>query len=187
MTSYALFSTPIGPCGIAWRGGAVVGATLPEGSAEATGRRIATRSAGQEDEPPPAIREAMDLIVALLEGEKVDLGAISCDLDGVEPFAQEVYRIARSIAPGQTTTYGAIAEDLGDKLLARNVGQALGRNPIPIIVPCHRVLGADGKLVGFSANGGVALKLRMLAIEGAQPGRAPGLFDDLPLSVKPAP
>jgi methylated-DNA-[protein]-cysteine S-methyltransferase len=81
-------------------------------------------------------------------------------------------------------TYGEIAERLGDKLLAREVGQAMGENPTPIIMPCHRVLAANGKTGGFSAPGGVATKLRLLSIEGAQPGGAT-LFDDLPLAARP--
>ena len=93
--------------------------------------------------------------------------------------------MARSIPPGQTLTYGEIADRLGDRRPAREVGQALGRNPFPIVVPCHRVLAADGRTGGFSAPGGVETKLRMLAIERAQPGGAPALFDDLPLAVRP--
>lgn len=72
---------------------------------------------------------------------------------------------------------------LGNKLLARDVGQALGENPCPIVMPCHRVLAANGKPGGFSAAGGVVTKLKLLSIEGAQPG-GPTLFDALPLAVK---
>ena len=87
--------------------------------------------------------------------------------------------------PGQTLTYGEIAKRLGDPLHARAVGEALGRNPFAIVVPCHRVLAAGGKLGGFSANGGVVTKLRLLEIKGAQIGQeGPGLFDDLPLAVR---
>ena len=99
-------------------------------------------------------------------------------------FNARVYAVARTIPPGQTMTYGEIAERLGDKLLAREVGTALGQNPCPIIMPCHRVLAAGGKTGGFSAPGGVVTKLRLLTIEGAQPA-GPTLFDHLPL-VAPA-
>ena len=134
---------------------------------------------------PPAIRSAIASITALLEGERTDLGFIACDFSGMDPFAAKVYAATRAIPAGRTLTYGDIALQIGDKQLAQAVGKALGRNPFPIVVPCHRVIGADGRLIGFSAPGGVETKLRMLAIEGARIGEAPGLFGDLPLVVKP--
>jgi methylated-DNA-[protein]-cysteine S-methyltransferase len=119
----------------------------------------------------------------LLRGELKDLSHVRIDLERVPEFNRRVYDVARTIGPGKTLSYGEIAERLGDRLLARDVGQALGQNPIPIIVPCHRVLAAGGKMGGFSAPGGAATKLRLLSIEGAQPG-GPTLFDALPLVVR---
>ena len=116
-------------------------------------------------------------MTALLEGTRTDLAEVRCDLGATDAFSARVYEIARSIPPGRTLTYGAIAEQLGNKRLAQRVGRAMGNNPLPIIVPCHRVLGAGGKLTGFSAHGGVATKLKMLAIEGARIGDEPDLFD----------
>jgi methylated-DNA-[protein]-cysteine S-methyltransferase len=116
-----------------------------------------------------------------LSGEKRDLAHIAVDDSSVPDFNRRVYAVARKIPPGQTKSYGDIARALGDPLLARDVGQALGQNPTPIIVPCHRVLAANGKSGGFSAPGGVDTKMRVLTIEGAQPG-GPTLFDDLPLA-----
>ena len=113
---------------------------------------------------------------ALLAGEHVDLSGADLDMSTVQPFERRVYAIARTIRPGQAMTYGEIAERLGDKLLARDVGQAMGRNPFPIIMPCHRVVGAGGAMVGFSAPGGVQTKLKLLAIEGYAPGGQPSLF-----------
>jgi methylated-DNA-[protein]-cysteine S-methyltransferase len=186
MTHFSLFPTPLGACGIAWRGETVVATHLPEKSKAMTAARLAARTSGAvEGEPPPAIQRAIGAIAALLQGDIIDLSFIACDFSECDPFAAKVYAIARAIPVGETLTYGAIAAQLGDKLLARNVGQALGRNPFPIIVPCHRVVGANGRLVGFSANGGVETKLRMLAIERARIGEAPGLFGDLPLAAKP--
>jgi methylated-DNA-[protein]-cysteine S-methyltransferase len=103
-----------------------------------------------------------------MHGERVDLTFIQLDMDSLPQFHQRVYEIARSIPPGATLTYGEIATRLGDPGSARAVGQALGRNPIPVIVPCHRVMAAGGKTGGFSAPGGAATKLNLLAIEGAQ-------------------
>ncbi|HEY5008578.1 MAG TPA: MGMT family protein, partial [Caulobacteraceae bacterium] len=117
-----------------------------------------------------------------------DMGAIPLDMEGLEDLPRAVYEIARTIPPGQTLTYGEIARRLGDVQHARAVGEALGRNPFAIVVPCHRVLAAGGKLGGFSANGGVVTKLRLLEIEGARIGEdGPGLFDDLPMAVRAPP
>jgi methylated-DNA-[protein]-cysteine S-methyltransferase len=129
------------------------------------------------------VQRGIDGIVALLRGEQRDLNDVSIDAEDLPAFNRKVYDITRAIPPGATLTYGEIAERLGDKLLARDVGQALGQNPIPLIVPCHRVLAASGKTGGFSAPGGVASKLRLLTIEGAQPN-GPTLFDHLPLVAK---
>ena len=121
-----------------------------------------------ETTPTPDIARAIDAVVALMRGDAVDLRFIAIDLDGLPDFHQRVYDIARTIPPGVTLTYGEVAKRVGDPGSARAVGQALGRNPIPVIVPCHRVLAAGGKTGGFSAPGGSATKLNLLAIEGAQ-------------------
>ena len=181
MAHFSLFPTPLGDCGIAWCNDTVVATHLPEENSADTSRRLAARTGATKGEPSSAIAS----MIALLKGERTDLASIACDFGGIDPFAARVYAATRAIPAGETSTYGAIASQLGDKQLARDVGQALGRNPLPIVVPCHRVIGAGGRLTGFSAAGGVATKLRMLAIEGAQVGGAPGLFDDLPLAAKP--
>ena len=183
---FALFDTPIGRCGIAWSSQGVAGVQLPERSDRRTRARLLRRFPDmQEAQPPPEVERAIEGIVALLEGEPSDLSAIALDMDGVPPFHRRVYEVARAIAPGATRSYGDIAGQLGEPGAARDVGEALGQNPFPIIVPCHRVLAAGGKLGGFSANGGIATKLRLLSIEGAQPGGAPALFADLPLAIRP--
>jgi methylated-DNA-[protein]-cysteine S-methyltransferase len=127
---------------------------------------------------PAGVQRAMDGIVALLNGSKRDLSGVTLDLAGVPEFHMRVYEVARTVRPGETITYGEIAKRLGDPLAARAVGQALGWNPFPIIVPCHRVLAAGGKPGGFSASGGTVTKLRILGIEGA-PGIASQLAFDL--------
>lgn len=185
MNQFALFPTPIGACGIAWRGLDVIASNLPEETSDATAARLAKRVGADQGDAPEHIMAAIVAVTALLEGEQTDLGFISCDLSGSDPFEQKVYEEARTIPAGQVVTYGEIALRLGNKGLSRAVGGALGRNPIPIIVPCHRVMGADGRLTGFSANGGVETKLKMLDIEKAAIGGGGGLFDDLPLAVKP--
>src|SRR5581483_1413460 len=140
----------------------------------------------REQKPTPEAQRAIDGIVALLKGERRDLSDIALDHAGMPEFSRRVYAIVRTIPPGKTITYGEVAEKLGDKLLARDVGEAMGRNPTPVIMPCHRVLAANGKMGGFSAPGGTATKLKLLTIEGAQPG-GPTLFDALPLEARRVP
>ena len=119
--------------------------------------------------PPPAVHDAMDRMVAALRGAADDLAEIPLDLDRVPPFSRKVYEVVRSIPPGETMSYGEVAEAVGSPGAARAVGQALGRNPFAIVVPCHRVLAAGGKTGGFTATGGATTKLRMLAVEGIRP------------------
>ncbi len=174
---YTLFDTAIGHCGIAWGERGLVGVWLPETDERRTRARLLRRLPdARETDPSPAVRTAIDEITALLAGDRRDLAGIPLDLDGVTEFSQRVYAIARTIPPGRTLTYGEIATQLGDPLRAREVGQALARNPFPIVVPCHRVLAANGKSGGFSAPGGVSTKLRLLEIEGATATGIPTLF-----------
>lgn len=178
--NFALFETAIGCCGIVWNERGIAGVQLPERSIEATRNRVVRRfAAARETEPPAEVRRVIDDIAALLRGERIDLKDVALDDHGVPQFNRRVYEIARGIGPGATLSYGEIAERLGDRTLAREVAQALSQNPFPIVVPCHRVLAAGGKMGGFSAPGGVRTKLRLLSIEGAQYGE-PTLFDRLP-------
>jgi methylated-DNA-[protein]-cysteine S-methyltransferase len=180
---FAVFDTAIGACGIAWGPDGIVGVQLPEsseseagsdagsgsggGTAERLARRFPSAAASGSSEPPPDVAAAIDAIRALLQGEEVDLSGIALDFGAVTPFRREVYELARQIPPGTTSSYGEIANRLGKPGAARAVGQAMGNNPFPIVVPCHRVLAAGGKIGGFSADGGATTKARMLAIEGA--------------------
>jgi methylated-DNA-[protein]-cysteine S-methyltransferase len=165
---FALFDTPVGACGIAWSARGIAGTQLPEGSVAGTRAWMQRRFPGvAEAEPPPEAQHAIDAIRALLNGERIDLSAIPLDMTGVPEFQQRVYAVARTVPAGATLTYGAIAARLGDSSAARAVGQALGQNPFGIIVPCHRILAAGGRMGGFSAGGGTATKQRLLAIEGA--------------------
>jgi methylated-DNA-[protein]-cysteine S-methyltransferase len=175
---FALFDTAIGRCGIAWSARGIVAVQLPEADERKTRARLLRRAqAASEQPPPPAVRDAIEGIITLFAGEAADLSTIVLDMDGVPPFNRCVYEITRTIPPGATLTYGDIAARLGAADLARSVGQAMGQNPFPPIVPCHRVVAAGRKAGGFSANGGVATKLRLLAIEGAQVEGTCPLFD----------
>jgi methylated-DNA-[protein]-cysteine S-methyltransferase len=182
---FALFDTTIGCCGINWSERGVAAVQFPEADARKTRDRLLRRfPEAREAKPTPEMQRVIDGIVALLRGEPRDLTDVAIDDAEFPEFNRRVYAIARRIPPGSTMTYGQIAERLGDRALAREVGQALGENPTPIIMPCHRVLAAGGKTGGFSAIGGVTTKLRLLTIEGAQPG-GPTLFDALPLAAPP--
>src|SRR5450432_2422169 len=167
--AFAIFDTAIGRCGVVWGAHGISGVQLPMGIEDKTRTRIRQSHGDLAEAPRPAeVQRAIDGIVELLAGKPNDLADVVLDLDGVPEFNRGVYDIARTIPPGQTLTYGDIAKRLGGVELSRDVGQALGRNPYPIVVPCHRVLAAGGKPGGFSANGGATTKLRLLGIEGAQ-------------------
>jgi methylated-DNA-[protein]-cysteine S-methyltransferase len=175
-TSFALFDTVIGACAIAWNTTGIVGLNLP-GPSDAATREATRRRFGSADEqsPPPGVARVVDEVQRLLRGEPRDLSTVVLDMTAVPDFDRRVYEAARAIAHGQTVTYGEVAARLGDPGLARAVGQALGRNPFVVLVPCHRVLAAGGRPGGFSAPGGVTTKERLLEIECAR-----GLQSTLP-------
>jgi methylated-DNA-[protein]-cysteine S-methyltransferase len=175
---FALFDTAIGACGIAWGERGLVGVQLPEASKARTLARLRRRfPATPEASPPPSVQRAIEGIVQLLQGAAIDLAAVALDMAAVPSFDRRVYEVARTIPPGATLSYGDIAARLSAPGEARAVGQALGQNPFPLVVPCHRVLAAGGKAGGFSANGGVTTKLRLLTIERARTSDAPTLFE----------
>jgi methylated-DNA-[protein]-cysteine S-methyltransferase len=183
---YALFDTAIGRCALVWRGGLVVGAALPEDSDGRARASLARRFPGAEEaDPPPFAAAAIAQIVSLLAGGRTDLADIALDTEG-SAFERNVWQAARRIPCGEVRSYGDIAREIGAPGAAQAVGLALGRNPVPIVVPCHRVLAADGRTGGFSAPGGVATKFRILEIEGARRPGEPELFEALPMRVKPS-
>ena len=183
---FALFDTALGACGVAWNDVGLVGVQLPDADPADLRARFVRRLPGAaEAEPVPKTAQAISAIRRLLAGEPRDLIDIALDPCGQSEIMMRIYRITRAIPPGRTRTYGDVAAEAATD--ARAVGQAMGRNPWPIVVPCHRVMGAGGKLTGFSAPGGTDTKLKMLAIEHARLSDAPGLFDDLgglPIGVR---
>lgn len=163
---YCLIDTAIGTMGLGWTGHGVARFALPGASRDATERRMGKYGAvpGEPD------AELVARIVAYGQGLRVEFADTPLDLEGVPDFNRRVYQDILQLSWGETTTYGEVARSLGDVGLSRAVGKALGDNPIPLIVPCHRVLAANGRTGGFSAPGGVDSKLRMLALEKAAPG-----------------
>lgn len=179
MFAYALFDTAIGSCALAWGPRGLIGVQLPERSPDATRIRLLRLCpSADESEPPKHIAHAITNIQALLNGEKKSLRAVQLDMSRVPAFNARVYETTRAIPPGSTRSYGEIARAIGEPDGARAVGQALGRNPFAIVVPCHRVVGVNANLVGFSANGGIKTKLKMLKIEGWRENE-PSLFEEL--------
>lgn len=175
---FVLFDTPVGRCAIGWSDAGLWAFQLPEADDEATrGRMIRRRPGAQEAHTTRGIKAAVDAVRALLSGEQRDLHELVLDETGVPEFHRRVYAQTRQILPGQVSTYGEVAEALGEPGGSRAVGQALGRNPWAVIVPCHRVLASGHKAGGFSAAGGTVTKLQLLEIERARFGGQPGLFD----------
>ena len=172
-----LFDTALGGCGVAWSDLGIVGVQLPEADPKQTRARLHRRHGLVPlGAPPPAVQHAVEGMVGLLSGKPVDLSDVRLDLEGVPALHRRAYDSARGIRVGTTLSNGDIAARLGESRLARAVGQAMAHNPIPIIIPCHRVLAAGGRSGGFSGGAGVTTKLRLLAIEGARPPGEADLF-----------
>ncbi len=174
--SYILFDTPLGRCGIAWDTIGVLATSFADENDDKTRARLFRRAQGAKEvqSVPVYIEKTIVDIGQLFLGRTVDFDDVVLNLDGLPAFDCAVIDLTLKIKQGETRTYGELARALGDVAFSRRVGQALGRNPIPIIVPCHRVVGADGSMTGFSAPGGMGSKRKLLKIEGAL---APDLFD----------
>lgn len=174
-----VFDTAIGSCGVAWSEHGLVAVQLPEKDAAATERRLVAKSGSEGAASPPSGIAALAADIArYLAGSRVDFTAAAVDLADVDEFRRAIYAALRGVPFGETTTYGALAKRIGleGPEAAREIGAAMGRNPVPIVIPCHRVLAAGGKLGGFSAPGGTATKQKLLAIEGVHfDGGAPRL------------
>jgi methylated-DNA-[protein]-cysteine S-methyltransferase len=169
---YLVFETAGGFCGIAWSGNGITRFQLPSRTAEATEKNLLRRVPGAEHgTPPPRIGEAVAAVKRYFNGEKIDFSDFALDLEEQGPFFKQIYAAARRVGWGQTTTYGTLAKELGaGPETARDVGQAMAKNPVALIIPCHRVLAAGGKVGGFSAPGGSDTKIRMLELEGVRLG-----------------
>jgi methylated-DNA-[protein]-cysteine S-methyltransferase len=149
---------------VAASGGRVVASFLPGPKVEALVRRLRERFPDAVEAPEEEVAGAAAMR-RWLEGDPSALASVPVDLGGAPPFAGRVYRALRKVPPGRTLTYGALARRAGSPGAARAVGRAMATNPLAPFVPCHRVVGADGGLTGFSAPGGVPLKARLLAAE----------------------
>lgn len=172
---YFIFETAAGFCGIGWSEVGITRFQLPTRSAEATTRILLRRAPGAEaGTPTPEVVEAVAAVRRYFQGDKTDFCGFALDVAEQSPFFQRIYAAARQVEWGRTTTYGALAKELGaGPEAARDVGEAMAKNPVALFIPCHRVLAAGGKVGGFSAPGGSATKIRMLELEGVHVGPAP--------------
>lgn len=168
-----IFDTALGEFGIGWTDVGVARVQLPGLDRAALLARI-NRDGAVAGEPTRAIEAVINRIEDYADGAAVDFSTVALDLSGVPGFHRKAYAALLACGWGQTTSYGALAKALGDVTLSRAVGQAMGANPIPLIIPCHRVLASTGKPGGFSAPGGALSKLRMLALEGVSVGAPAG-------------
>jgi methylated-DNA-[protein]-cysteine S-methyltransferase len=168
MSFHHVFQTGFGFCGIAWGERGISRFMLPVATAALAAEAIARRRpASRMADPEGAAAETVAAATRYFAGERVEFADTPLDLEGIDPFRRAIYAAARRLPYGQTTTYGGLAADAGFPEAARETGVALGRNPLPLLVPCHRIVAAGGKLGGFSAPGGTTTKQRMLALEGA--------------------
>ena len=173
--NYSVFETAAGFCAIAWSDAGITRFMLPSSTAQATEHNLRRRlPEAQPGTPPAHVTAAIDAAKRYFAGEEMDFSELQLDLAGQGEFFRKIYDAARRISWGHTTTYGALAKEVGvGPEAARDVGQAMAKNPVPLIIPCHRVLAAGGKLGGFSAPGGSSTKERMLELEGIRLGAPP--------------
>jgi methylated-DNA-[protein]-cysteine S-methyltransferase len=174
LQNYHVFETPLGWLGIAWSEKGLTQLQLPSHDRTATERRLQRRTVdGVESDPPAWVAEIVETLKRYAAGEQVDFSSVPVDLAGIDAFRLAIYDAARKLAFGETTTYGELAARAGYPGEARDTGQALGQNPVPIVVPCHRILAAGNKIGGFSAPGGSATKEKLLNMEGVRVGPPP--------------
>ncbi len=176
-SGYHLFDTDIGVCGIAWNTHGITQLQFPEKDRAATEKRIRTRSGAEPQTPPPEVAQAIAALLRYFAGERVDFSGVAVDLPDASDFHKKLYAALRKVSWGKTTTYGGLGKMLDEAIDARDIGQAMGKNPVPVIIPCHRVLAAGNKIGGFSAPGGVFTKEKLLTLEGV----AIGVSEDAPM------
>ena len=171
---HAVFETVLGFMGIAWSEKGLTRLCLPQKSRDSIERRLLRfDGAIMSGESPQWVRDLIEGIKAYTAGETVAFDQVPVDLRGVDDFRHAIYDAARKLAFGEVTTYGELAKRAGHPGLARETGAALGANPVPLVIPCHRIMAAGGKIGGFSAPGGSATKEKMLGLEGVQIGPPP--------------
>lgn len=169
---YSVFETALGFCGIAWNGVGITRFQLAGRSASETEHVLLRRTPrAQPDTPSPVVAGVIAAVGRYSGGEAIDFSDVPIDLAEQDAFFQRIYAALRRVGWGCTTTYGSLAKEAGaGPEAARDVGRAMAKNPVPLIIPCHRVLAAGGKLGGFSAPGGTDSKRRMLELEGVRLG-----------------
>ncbi|MFO0760030.1 MAG: methylated-DNA--[protein]-cysteine S-methyltransferase [Byssovorax sp.] len=166
-SGHLLLPTSFGVCVLAFSSKGLVFFQLPERTEKMTLARVLRHVSSAEGAPPGWMKDALARLDRYFAGEDEDLLSIPVDLDGVPPFHRKVYEAMRRIRRGHVWTYAELAREAGSPQAFRAVGQAMAKNPIPVVIPCHRVVAAGGKPGGFSAPGGLVTKERLLRLEGA--------------------
>lgn len=169
---YSLIDTAFGPVGLAWSERGLLRLQLPDGDEARTRQRLTRYLEGAESDPPDWLKPTIARLQQYFAGEKVDLSDTPLDLEDKPEFLRRLYQEMLKLGWGETVTYGGLAERVGMPLgAAQSVGQAMGKNPVPIIIPCHRVLASGNMMGGFSAPGGTQTKLKLLELEGIRLGQ----------------
>lgn len=170
-TFYSVFETALGVAGLSWNDVGITHLRLPSANLGITARNLLRRARNPiAAEPPPHIAKTVASVRCYFAGERVEFSKVTLDLAGHDDLFCEIYAAARRVGYGETTTYGVLAKAIGRTNWqgARDVGRAMAMNPVALIIPCHRVLAAGGKIGGFSAPGGAKTKEKMLELEGVR-------------------
>ena len=177
---YCLFDTAFGACALAWNERGLMQVQLPEADRAATERSIRAHARGAQEaaDLPPAISELIAMMQRYFAGEPVDFSGVAVDLTYAGGLRRKILDALRTVGWGRTVSYGELARIVGatDETGAREVGQTMGRNHTPVVIPCHRVLASGNKIGGFSAPGGIFTKEKLLWLEGVRVGDAAPLF-----------
>ncbi|MBY8917403.1 methylated-DNA--[protein]-cysteine S-methyltransferase [Nitratireductor sp. L1-7-SE] len=168
-SAYHVFETAFGFCGAGWSEAGLARFILPTPEAEPVERLLKQRlPVSRAAQPAGAMADLVAAAQRYFDGSQESFSSVPLDLSGVSPFHHALYTAMRRLAYGETTTYGALCESVGFPKATRETGAAMGQNPVPLIIPCHRVLAAGGRIGGFSAHGGITTKQKMLALENAR-------------------
>lgn len=170
MKQACTFKTEIGYCGLVWVQDEVAGFFLPESHLDQLTQQLKKTSASlvKNVEAPSWVQRLIKQLQKHLAGDKQDFTQVKIRKDGFSPFQWKVYATIQKIPPGKVYSYKEVGMAMGGSKAYRAIGTALGKNPIPVLIPCHRVVGSNSKVGGFSAPGGIKTKLKLLKIEDSK-------------------
>jgi methylated-DNA-[protein]-cysteine S-methyltransferase len=169
-TAWTTFPTSFGICGVAWTHEGIIAFCLPEASEKQMRTRLKNITCNSEslEALPSWIKQLIRKVKAHMAGDSQNFSDMPLNLNGTSEFQRSVYLAAQKIPSGNVITYADLAKAIGKPKAARAIGNALAKNPIPLIIPCHRIIASSGKLGGFSAPGGFKTKSALLHCEGVK-------------------